>query len=737
MAGRSQFAHPFVARVCSRSRGIGSGILVGERRVLTCWHVANGSGEFEEEGLNAQQAAGKLTVEVGGRTIGARVLRWGVDGHPGLGYEVDVALLALDEPAAGVELAPLGGPFGAEEFAALVRSVSFLKVHGFAHGSRLPHVEGCRPPEESVTEVEPGLVTELGLALRAHEGMSGGPVLVYCGGRALCVGMASLGGSRSTAMVAVASGLLLRFLGDEAPAARELKEWLPSEGAAETRGRYLGDLRQRMEGLHDLLRRVRADDLSRGFFERVFVRLDVRMVRDDAGLGTEGLTLRRLLALQPEAFGRAGHRWVLRGEPGSGKTTVLRQLAHELACEGRGEWTPVYVRLPRLAKWLAAPREGDVWAKLRAFLGEREHLGEDRLDLLDEERDRGRLLLLLDALDEVRGDEREDLLSWLVSLSERLDRSAAVVATRGIPYTRPGGGYLEADLLRMSEEQQVRFLAAWIGDGEAGTEGARRWVQSLQGSRLRELVGNPLWLTFVGLILRQGGVPDESRLGLYQQVFELLLAGGHHDPATPIPHAAAVRVALRRLAVHMSEEGRESLAAEEVQDFFFGLEEGERFRAALRSGWGDDVGSFLADIAECTGILGPYDDPGEWKFWHAALRELLVEGWLADQERGPLLELAGGLDEERLGFYAEPFALLAGDGKKTRDADELIHALVESNRALGLRALAGAPRVRPETVAEVLGTAAEEDAGARGAALARIPEPVSYTHLTLPTIYSV
>ena len=208
----------------------------------------------------------------------------------------------------------------------------------------------------------------------------------------------------------------------------------------------------------------------------------------------------------------------------------------------------------------------------------------------------------------------------------------------------------------------------------------------------------------MALLFEDGHSPDRNRPRLYDQVFDLLLEGRTRVGGEPMEAQAATRRVLRYLGEAMT---RENLDAEPVSALEARLyrPEADALREPLERvpRWRRSVRPFLDELAGRTGILGPHDGPeADWRFWHRTFREALAAEHLEETYRGAgaegVLEHASRIagDESR---WAEPYALLAG---RIESPDELIRALVEQNRDLGLRAVATAQGLSDATVAEVL-----------------------------------
>ncbi len=443
--------------------------------------------------------------------------------------------------------------------------------------------------------------------------------------------------------------------------------------------------------------------------DRIFVQLELRPeLRPQALAGTEGERLDRplrigeVLELDPAAHPWVTRRWVVLGDPGAGKTTLLRHLAATLARQGRPPWVPVFEALPRLMRepeWLL---DRIARQMRRAGLP-----AEGLAAVLERVAEEGRLLLLLDGLDEVARDERDEAEALLRQLADRWPATPLVVASRPIGYRRPDAAFQELELLPFDAGRRREFLARWFGRarGEPDRERAERAAAILEKEAgLRELAGNPLYLTLMALLLEKGSSPERHRTRLYDQVFALLLEGGHRQPPTPMDAQQVTRQVLRHLAYAMTLENRDAEPLGDLEARLYQpgidplrkqLERVPRWRQSLRP--------FLDDLAERTGILGPHDGPeADWRFWHRTFREALaaeaLEETLGAEGEEAVLKHARAIagDESR---WAEPYALLAG---RVEEPDALVRSLVRENRALGLRAVATAQGLEDETLREIL-----------------------------------
>ncbi|MCP4661243.1 MAG: TIR domain-containing protein, partial [bacterium] len=292
-------------------------------------------------------------------------------------------------------------------------------------------------------------------------------------------------------LACAASTAIVQATGDDHPATAALRIVKALGDAFEEETELLGGLTPLREQLEDAVR-DRATDGLLGvwlrsverdhatlvpYFEqgagpallgRVYVQLELRADRRRAALPeAEPLALARaraldeLLALDPGEHSWVTRRWVVLGDPGAGKTTLLRYLAWSLARAPQPRWVPLYESWPRLMRdreWLL-----DRIARQLRHAG---HPARGLPAVLDREAQEGRLLLLLDGLDEIPREDRDEAESLLRDFAARWPRSPIVVTSRPIGYRRPAHDFLELDLLPLDRERQREFLGRWFGRRE-------------------------------------------------------------------------------------------------------------------------------------------------------------------------------------------------------------------------------------------------------------------------------
>jgi formylglycine-generating enzyme required for sulfatase activity len=509
-----------------------------------------------------------------------------------------------------------------------------------------------------------------------------------------------------------------------------LRDELVTLQAASPRRGLLDLWLQRVARDHERLHPLQ-DQTDLGLLDRIYVQLQVGTgthrapgaARDEAR-PPASLTLPGLLALDRKEHAWVTRRWVLLGDPGAGKTTLLRHLAAKLARLDDLSWLPLFESLPRLL------RDGTfLLDRVVERLELAGHPAQGLAAALSQAGRDGKLLLLLDGLDEVPRDKRDKAEQLLRDLTIDWPDTPIVVTSRPIGYRSPASGFREVEVLPLGRDTRRELLARLFGRATGSPDFGRAdaAMEALDAAELHEVAGNPLYLTLMALLFEQEIAPDRNRTKLYDQVFDLLIDGKHRPGSEPMDRKPVVRAVLRQLACSMTEDHRDAEPVEAIEDRLY-RKELDTWRQELeRVGrWREKPRQFLDDLAERTGILGPHDGASaDWRFWHRTFREALTAEHLWEQYQGrngkaAVLARAQAITaHEDQSRWAEPFALLAG---WVDDPDDLINALVQENRPLALRALATAQRLGDTTLREVL--ALSEKWEERAEVYRRLPELV-------------
>jgi len=363
---------------------------------------------------------------------------------------------------------------------------------------------------------------------------------------------------------------------------------------------------------------------------------------------------------------------IVLGDPGAGKTTFLKYVAVRLAL-GEGEALNLGPRLPvllPLSAYANTLAEKDV--PLDRFIADYYHsrgVGLPLQPMLDEALKRGGAVVMLDGLDEVKDPNLRHLVVERVVdfyTFHRRQGNKFVLTSRIVGYreVRPTAeGLAECTLVDFDDEEIELFVQRWaqaIEDAARGktpvaAQEAERERKELLAAvhhdpGVRRLAANPLLLTILALMKRQGVMLPERRVELYQKYVETLLStwnrarGLGRPPTRGLDVVETVRI-LAPLALWMHQVApgvglvKQGDLQRQLVEIYTGRGEVDSEVAARR---------FLADVREHAGLLLERG-PGTYGFIHLTFEEYLAAVAVAQkgqQDVDPVAEvLAEHIDD--------------------------------------------------------------------------------------------
>lgn len=337
---------------------------------------------------------------------------------------------------------------------------------------------------------------------------------------------------------------------------------------------------------------------------------------------------------------------VILGDPGSGKTTFLKHLTLELAADYRpGGRLPFLVPLSGYAHAIDR-REVPLEQFIQDYF---QGLGQELTiaSLLQTSLHSGKADVLLDGLDEVKDLRMRQTVVQQVIHFYNLHRARGnrfIMTSRIVGYRevrREAEGLVECTLLDFDDREIAAFVNKWSlaleraarGPGQVASQNAeaekRELLDAVQRSPgVRRLAANPLLLTILALMKRQGTALPERRVELYHRCVETLLStwnrarGLGRAPAEPMA-IEDTRATLKILAplalwMHQTSPGsglvKRAEMLRQLERLLEAQGEPETDRAAER---------FLADAREYAGLLLERG-PSLYGFIHLTFEEYLA-----------------------------------------------------------------------------------------------------------------
>lgn len=459
-------------------------------------------------------------------------------------------------------------------------------------------------------------------------------------------------------------------------------------------------------------------------------------------------------------------RLVVLGDPGGGKTTMLRWLATAYLLRHKGDdafkqipdtetlpsrpWIPVLIRCRDLG-------EADLCRSFSDFLTQ--HLRKTELQpneanvmttvVLDRIA-KGEVLLLVDGLDEITSPQiRMMFCQELERTSVRYPDSPIVVTSRIVGYRdmpyRMGSGFEHGVIAELNREDKDLFAKRWIAVTEQyqsepeKNKRSQELLEALHSSdRIERLTSNPMLLTTLALVKRKVGKLPNRRNKLYAEAVSVLLNWNPRLYKTIEEDEAIPQ--LEYLAYEMCKRGVQRLTGDEVLDLLDKLRvEYPNIRAIRKR----EPQKFLALLEERSSILiksggvwqeNKTHEKPVWEFRHLTFQEYLaaralLDGRYPDRDRGRSLSaqvapLAGSIEKAKQipphvegemevpESWREALRLLVADCKDD-DVDEVLMSILHPQQGeeettskpravLATLCLADEPNVSEETALQVL-----------------------------------
>ncbi|MFE5238553.1 NACHT domain-containing protein [Streptomyces sp. NPDC056627] len=350
-------------------------------------------------------------------------------------------------------------------------------------------------------------------------------------------------------------------------------------------------------------------------------------------------------------------RVLLRGDAGAGKTTLLWWLAaHTSARTLSDALEPLNGLVPFVVPLRTLRARGSEFpgpAQLSGAAG----LVVDRAPdgWAGRVLESGRALLLVDGLDEVPPEEREQAHAWLSQFLLRYPDTRCVATVRPLavePDWLGSEGFEELRLLPMRNEDIQSFVASWhraarLVEDEEDHERLGELEQDLsrqfaQNSTLRDLARTPLLCAVIcALHRRREGFLPETRWQLYRSALEMLLGNRDRRRRIERPEGIVMDIEehtqlLQRIAVWLVREGQSEFTREQA------LRQLDRALPGMgRVSAQGSADKILTHLLNRSGLLQEHTDD-TYQFAHRTFQDFLAAKELVEDDHlGELLRHTG------------------------------------------------------------------------------------------------
>lgn len=357
------------------------------------------------------------------------------------------------------------------------------------------------------------------------------------------------------------------------------------------------------------------------------------------------------------------------GQPGAGKSTFLRKIGLEALKGKKGGFK--HDRIP-------------VFIELKSFTSSQIDIEKIIVEefsicgfpsseqFIAKALEQGKLLILLDGLDEVPTVNTNEVISQIQDFVDRYDKNRFIVSCRTAAYRHNFKRFTDVKLADFDDTQIEQFIDNWFQsevDKQAGTA-QKCWelLQKPEYAAAKELAHTPLLLTFLCLNYDRSQNFPNNRSVLYKKALRILLE----------EWAAEKRIQKEEIYQGLSTELEESLLSEiaytgfEADKLFFSQREVvEQIKTFLASNLNVpkhlDGEAVLNAIAVQQGILVERAED-VYSFSHLTLQEYLTAQYIADNNLIEQLVNCHLYDPR----WREVFLLVAGLVRAKNGADELL-----------------------------------------------------------------
>jgi NACHT domain len=211
------------------------------------------------------------------------------------------------------------------------------------------------------------------------------------------------------------------------------------------------------------------------------------------------------------------------GQPGAGKSTFLRRMGWEALKVDAGKYQhpciPVFIELKRFTPEICLER---------VIERELEICGFPRpADLSQQLLSQGKLLILLDGLDEVPAEHQDWAITQIQDFVDRYDQNRFIASCRTAAYRSSFQRFRDVMMADFADEQICQFISNWFQSKEDQRLGTAQtcWqlLQSGKYQAAKELAQTPLLLTLLCLVFDDSQIFPKNRAVLYGQALDVLL----------------------------------------------------------------------------------------------------------------------------------------------------------------------------------------------------------------------
>lgn len=379
---------------------------------------------------------------------------------------------------------------------------------------------------------------------------------------------------------------------------------------------------------------------------------------------------------------------IVKGPPGSGKSILLKHLAFSYA-----DGTLPLREQPIAILWELKELNYSQKSLEQHLVEDLEQKGFPNAErFVSQGLRRGRVMLLLDGLDEVNSEERPRVVREIWDLLKKLDsdRSRVIITCRTAIYKPEFDDRVDRTLkvVEFNQWEIRKFLRSWRDNMPEG-KSVEQLMKKLQesDSQIMTLAGNPLMLAIIAYLYTTENSFElpRSRAQFYERATETLNQDNDYE-------AIDKRSVLQDLALYFQDNANSQEQDDRSVDRLQVFERVKKQLGALGLAPDKDVKKLLNEIMERSGLLLRIDGGDRYQFAHFTLQEFFAAAALSEEELLDRFEKEPDAWRET----AKLWCALA------EDSTTVIRSIYDEDQITAFECLADAKKVNQELAAEII-----------------------------------
>jgi hypothetical protein len=279
--------------------------------------------------------------------------------------------------------------------------------------------------------------------------------------------------------------------------------------------------------------------------------------------------------------------------------------------------------------------------------------------------EQGRLLVLLDGLDEVPTDRMSDAITKIQDFVDRYDKNRFIASCRVAAYRHNFRRFTDVAIADFDDDQIQAFIANWFHSQPKLGQECWEKLTSAEYAAAKELTHTPLLLTLACLLYQRAGQFPTNRATLYERALRVLLEEWAAEKELP-RDSLYKGLDTKRKELMLSEIAYEAFKEDRL--FLSKREVVEQIERSLKDMLPDekfiDGAAVLRSIEVQHGVLVERAE-GIYSFSHLTLQEFLTAQHIVEDHRQVEQLVVDHLSDGR---WREVFLLIAG----LKKADNLL-----------------------------------------------------------------